>query len=81
MAMDTEQKRRAALTFGRTVPMMLPKVSAVPVLGAIDRAMMLGCWAPSLLEYSITTGWQVTSRTSVWQATFGTQVFSVKRGV
>lgn len=81
MAMDTEQKRRAALTFGRTVPMMLPKVSASPALGAIDRAMMLGCWAPSLLEYSVTNGWQVTGRTAVWQATFRTQVFSVRRGV
>lgn len=81
MALDTEQKRRAALTFGRTVPMILPKVSAVPVLGATDRALMLGCWPPSALEYSIVNGWQVTGRPTVWTVAFRSTVFSVKRGV
>lgn len=90
MALDTEQKRRTALTFGRTVPMILPKVGAVPVLGSMDRALMLGCWPPSTLEYSIVDGWTVLSRPVVWSVNsnpntwsvvFRSSVFSVNRRV
>lgn len=64
MTINTADERVAALTFGRTVPMILPIPDAS--LDATNRATMLGCYAASPSTSIPSNGWILNERSPVF---------------